>query len=105
MKLYSVEALFGKQGVGYVFDGGDGVRLIGMSGVGGEFRAGVLWPDADFSAAALEGEARGRPDAQDREVGPVEEDEGRIRGGLCGDAQVLHRARLRRGMPMGSSSA
>lgn len=31
-----------------------------MPGVGGAFRAGVLWPDMDFSAAeALDGEARG----------------------------------------------
>lgn len=60
MKLYSVEALFGKQGTGFVFDCGDGVRLFGMPGVGGAFKAGVLWPDTDFSGAvALDGEARG----------------------------------------------
>ena len=59
MKLYSVEALFGKQGTGYVFDYGDGVRLFGMPGLGGAFKAGVLWPDTDFSeAVALDGEAR-----------------------------------------------
>ena len=60
MKLYSVEALFGKQGTGYVFDYGDCVRLFGMPGVGGAFKAGILWPDMDFSAAeALDSEARG----------------------------------------------
>ena len=60
MKLYSVEALFGKQGTGYVFDYGDGVRLFGVPGLGGAFKAGVLWPDTDFSEAeALDGEARG----------------------------------------------
>ena len=60
MKLYSVEALFGKQGTGFVFDCGDGVRLFGVPGLGGAFKAGVLWPDTDFSGAvALDGEARG----------------------------------------------
>jgi len=60
MKLYSIEALFGKQGTGYVFDDGDGIRLLGMSGIGGDFRAGVIWPNVDFSASeAIGREARG----------------------------------------------